>query len=649
MNFFQPYQVNSYCIVFLLFYISSIHSFSVNDKCYDNVEIHHNASIHSTPFHLIGSSTECVEHWNLYRGESLSSCPTSLLSVHLAPIDRFRSDRLPHVELNISVMVHAPVSALFIRLQCIHASSADDVYCHKSEQMLVNGQWQWPCRALITNSSHAEVQVPFQFGYSCFRMYDLSQYMVNVTVFPQKCRSSLLITVPQDVQLYPSISRYYQKHGSPSSTLALQTLPSISTIWSPAIIVDLSDNDGVWLRVEGPGEYSGNSITLSLFESVDDGPLRSLETFYVKAPNTGVKWLNAPNGDYTVYAHLTSHDCQLVCDSADSVGCTLCAHTRLNFSLSDDRTSVSWRGLRTIKDSGVNIVMIMIIFVAFVSIVGAGYLVWLRRKVSRTHHDIPLVNWKKVLILYSDDCAEHSTVVNQMAILLSRTAKAITMLDQNDLIATGVLPHRWLVDSLRAADRVLLVMSPCTRFLFEGKRIIQKRPFPDMFISAANLIISECASKDSSRFAIVQLPYSNGIPYQLEVLRLKSFAVPDQLPLLTAFIHDVVADNGRVQQHLSADVTAPLLTAIDLMQEMMRRQPAWMDAVWAEDTSASEVDLSELPSGDLVALESRTAEGRRRLAEEYGLLPADEDEETEEEEPAFQLLPPSDSESDSNC
>ncbi|RCN43453.1 hypothetical protein ANCCAN_10579 [Ancylostoma caninum] len=90
-------------------------------------------------------------------------------------------------------------------------------------------------------------------------------------------RSSLLITSPADSQLFPSIAEYYANKNIPSPE------------WSPLLIVDFSEEDGVWLRVEGPASNRARVITVSIFGRQADGSLHPLQSFSIVYPSTGLK------------------------------------------------------------------------------------------------------------------------------------------------------------------------------------------------------------------------------------------------------------------------------------------------------------------------------------------------------------------------
>ncbi|EYC14052.1 hypothetical protein Y032_0042g685 [Ancylostoma ceylanicum] len=489
------------------------------DRCYNNVNINYDESLFTSDsvYSVLGTSQACVDSYEAnFHSEfehELPVCPVGLLSVDLGPIARFDDNNrmLPHVELNISVSVHEHVDSVIIRLQCLYAPDAEDIYCHDAHRMLNKGRWLWPCRAIVFHRKDV-ITLPFCFGYSCFRVFGLSQYIVNVTIFPQKCRSSLLITSPTDSQLFPSIAEYYANKNIPSPE------------WSPLLIVDFSEEDGVWLRVEGPASHRARVITVSIFGRHADGSLHPLQSFSIVYPSTGLKWRNVAKGDYVAYAHIHRHDCVLVCDELGQspFECKLCAHTVVNFTLSSDRASLSWRSLRRMRDSSSSILVALGSAILVLSLCGMTYVFFLRRRVRRTPvqvQEIELQSKPSVLLLTPDDCDEHSVVVLVLSRILEQHAGVTVMLDYHEMSNSVARPSRWLVDSMCNAARVLIVISPCSSLIINGQHLQQRRPFPDLFEPAINMVLRECTrSSAKNKYIICRLPYSPVTPSQLSLL-----------------------------------------------------------------------------------------------------------------------------------
>uniref|UniRef100_A0A7I5E6Y3 SEFIR domain-containing protein n=1 Tax=Haemonchus contortus TaxID=6289 RepID=A0A7I5E6Y3_HAECO len=622
-------------LLFLLFFLIR---FSTPDRCYNStrVNVDKNISTSESVYRIIGNSQSCAEIYNksspLGPDYDYPVCPTGLVSVSVTPTVRIENNNLlPHIELNISATVYDNANSVFIRLQCLHAPDAEDIYCHDAARMSFKGKWLWPCRAIIFDEGE-DVSAPFTFGYSCFRMFGLSQYMVNVTIFPQQCRSSLLVTSPSDSQLSPEIGTFYANKN-------------ISTPdWSPLLIVDFGDEDGLWLRVEGPSSSHARVITVSIFERHVDGVLRPLQSVNVVHPSTGFKWRNVAKGEYVVYAHIPRHDCMLICDNVptSSVPCRLCAHTAINFSLPADRASLSWKGLRRMRDSSSFILFALACVLLGVALCSMFYLLVLRRRVRRTPaevRDIELQVKPLVLLLTPDDCGEYSAVVLALSRVLEEHAKVTVLLDHHEMSNSVVRPYRWLLDSICRASKVLIVISPCSQLVLDGQNLRQRRPFPDLFVPAINMIIKECTeAAPVNKYIICRLPFSPTTPSQLAILGLPEVEVPSNFARLTALIHSIDdACDHRVPSNCPA--VDEFNDAVETMMALIQRNPDWMQQrICTEDANVeSSGDLNEIPKGELTRL--ITNDEREKAAEIFGVLPP-EPNEVDEANAEFPLLPP---------
>uniref|UniRef100_A0A1I7WIY7 SEFIR domain-containing protein n=1 Tax=Heterorhabditis bacteriophora TaxID=37862 RepID=A0A1I7WIY7_HETBA len=243
--------------------------------------------------------------------------------------------------------------------------------------------------------------------------------------------------------------------------------------------------------------------------------------------------------------------------------------------------------------------------------------------------DVELVECHSVLILYCDDCEEHSRVIFELGQVLHQCAKAVVLLDQNELNIPGVRPSRWLIDSMCRANRVIIVISPCSQMVLDGKVLQQRRPFPDLFAAAVNMIIRECTAKIvNSRFAICRLPYSPKTPDQLSILGIQEFSVPSNMPQLTAFIHQI-DQSSHVQHSFDPQLLESFLHAVNEMENVMKTNADWMQHRFVEEVG-NKYDLDgvvkfcDIPNRVPTLLD--TKEKRAKAAEEFGLLPPDENE-----------------------
>lgn len=623
---------------FLLLFISV--QLSITDRCYANVKISFDEELlrPKSVYRVIETSKKCVENYDLLSPKGVLHepplCPSGLLSVNIGPVVRLdNANLLPHIELNISVAIYEHVDSITIRLQCLYAPDAEDIYCHDVLRMMDGNQWLWPCRSIVFSKQVA--LLPFYFGYSCFRMFGLSQYMVNVTVFPQNCRSTLLITSPTESQLSPDIAMYYlDKNVSDPD-------------WSPLLIVDLSEKDGVWLRVERPSSYYARVIAISIFERHHDGVLRSLQTVSIVHPSTGFKWRNVGKGEYVVYAHIPRHDCVLVCEDIHSVpvSCRACKHTVINFTVGVDKASMSWMRLRQMRDSSLSILVALACVVVAFALCGVIYLLILRRRVRHSPiqvREVELHEKPRVLLLTPDDCTQHSTVVLLLGRLLEKHLGVTVLLDYREMSNHVVRPYNWLVDSICHASHVLIIISPCSQLLLDGQHLQQRRPFPDLFVPAISMVIKEYTKGISrNKYIVCRLPYSPPTCSQLSILGLPEVEIPSNFTRLATLIHAVDTEHSQI----SADcpVLDEFMHAVESMTNLMKTNKEWVERRLFRENVEDSVNIVDIPVGSEIVLQ--TDKEREQAAERFGLLPPEDTEEVETSM-EFTLLPPDSSDED---
>ncbi|VDM69844.1 unnamed protein product [Strongylus vulgaris] len=205
---------------------------------------------------------------------------------------------MPHIELNISVSVHEYVDFVIIRLQCVYAPDAEDIYCHDAQRMMSEGQCFLSTLDILVFVYLAYHSIWSMLRYllkivGMFLVFAVGHFLKNSAI-----SSTLLITSPSDVQLYPAIAEYYanevavliiRKEDSCVFYTAILTFQGNADLeLSPLLIIDFSDEDGVWLRVGGPASQKSRVITISIFGR-DDGVLHPLHTFSITHPATGLK------------------------------------------------------------------------------------------------------------------------------------------------------------------------------------------------------------------------------------------------------------------------------------------------------------------------------------------------------------------------
>lgn len=167
----------------------------------------------------------------------------------------------------------------------------------------------------------------------------------------------------------------------------------------------------------------------------------------------------------------------------------------LNFTLYEPKYTVGWSRTQTLltllKVFTISILVLLLI-VAFGLLGVVVYLRYLRprRHARRPPQNFQLVAHPKLLILYTNDCDEHTECVQQLAEFLVANASARVYIDTHDLNDPSVRATNWLVNKLASVDFVLLIFSAGSRRVMEGERMHERRPFPDLFNPALRLVVS---------------------------------------------------------------------------------------------------------------------------------------------------------------
>ncbi|GMT13898.1 hypothetical protein PFISCL1PPCAC_5195 [Pristionchus fissidentatus] len=524
---------------------------------------------------------------------------------------------VPFARLNISVTVfdRAVADTVFLRLECLEAAVGEDTYCNSlpPEHIAKYGRTIWPCRGASVGSEDTS---PFTLSFDCFHLFPASRYYVNVTAFPSGCSSTLSVTIPDLREAYPQLSKFYKQDKE--------------TSWSPMLLVDMSaSEDGVWLRASIPPGAEWRVVELRLYK-VNDGAgasLIPLKEFQLKnegnGSEIGVKWVDADRGRYVLMGFVPRHDCALHCESS-SPSCRPCAHTRLPFLLTRDYWTESTAMLRRTRDVGVWVLPVCLGLLVACTIIIGLYVRHVRKAAGERTRDILLPDRPPILLLYSDDCEQHSKVVREIAAVLDSCAHVA--FDQEDLLTNGsLIPYDWLARSLAAAKKIVVILSPSTPILMQREQQLKsRRPYPDM-LQPALKEISKDLCKPVSRVAFVRLSYSPQLPDEFSMLGGRCFSLPSDLPRLVSFLHGVATEEAKditLADHDAASLI-PLKEAIDEMEKWLkevgegwieeRMEPIDTRTVSVFDTERIEFRRAGMP----MPIENRMVEG---------LLPPDEEE-----------------------
>ncbi|GMR36108.1 hypothetical protein PMAYCL1PPCAC_06303, partial [Pristionchus mayeri] len=567
-----------------------------------------------------GSENSSLTPWNPCKAETMDIKISSHILLP-SPHDNF----FPFARLNISVTVfdRTVADAVFLRLECLEAASGEDTYCHSlpPSHIAKYGRTIWPCRGASVGKEETS---PFSLSFDCFHLFPNSVYHVNVTAFPSGCSSTLTVTIPALKEAYPLLSKFYNHQNKDKD---LGSFP-----WAPMLLVDMTaSEDGVWLRASIPSGAEWRVIELRLYKVNDGGGAGLIphKEFHLSndgnGSETGVKWVDADRGQYVLMGFIPRHDCSLHCESSSPV-CSPCSYTRLPFHLERDYWTEGTAVLRRTKDVGVWVLPLCLGLVAACCLIAALYVRHVRRAAAKRTRDIPLTDRPLTLLLYSDDCEEHSRVVRELASVLESYAHVA--FDQEDLLTNAsLIPFDWLARSLAAAVKIVVVISPSTPILLQRERQLRpRRPYPDM-LQPALKEISRDLCKPISRVAFVRLSYSPPLPDEFGMLGGKCFDLPSELPRLVSFIHGMHTEETK-EYSMAGRETNSLESLREAIVEMER----WMEGAGEEWL---EKRLEPIGSGstafDTERIELRGATMPIENREVEGLLPADEDEEEEGE------------------
>ncbi|KAI1728573.1 SEFIR domain-containing protein [Ditylenchus destructor] len=585
-----------------------------------------NVTHDSTPYlenhTFVQTSKQCDSDLIEFGSLPIDACPDSDVELSLIPQSHFPNgtNLHPYITLNISLVAFIEVDRLFVQFRCLYAPDSEDVYCHDDKKFTnSDGRKVSPCRELTLNHARANTNdtfPPFRFSMDCFHLFGLSQYQVDVTILPKSCRKSFVVSIPLARQLEPKLLDYF-KYGEEDTHV-----PIARTDWSPLVFAEVTPglSSGVWIRYNTmPWIYESAHVflTVMIFErNFNSQDTHLLLTRRIVPSHNGFKWENVPAGEYLVFMFVEGFNCYLNCTSATpnlpplyerfTVGCKICPHTFLNFTLAEDKFTPEWE--KSSKFIGVAksvaSAILATLFIAVLSlIVVIWYLrIWVPRQVARRPPiSVELTENPSVLLLYTDDCEEHSNAVAALGRILAHNANARVILDQSDLQDPSVRPSVWLLNSIAEAKSIVVVFSEGAQRVMNGEQLAQRRPFPDLFNSALGYVITKISEIDSrdgiptlnsshrqvrqanenSKYANaeqVRLAYSPAtvVPEFFANDRFGHFIIPQDLGQLIGRIHGVAGENRFANFEHTADVSE-LTAAMETFVNITKSNPEWLE------------------------------------------------------------------------
>ncbi|EGT56435.1 hypothetical protein CAEBREN_30906 [Caenorhabditis brenneri] len=605
--------------------------FHTTDSCYQDsvVKVKQADSSKISFFSTFTTTKECSArmHENDFP-EKLPSCPPGLIDLEVTP-DYVPKSQLswPYANLHMSVTAHAPIDAVFLRLQCLSTSDGADVYCSDSKDMYINGVKEWPCRGIEFSN---KVKFPAKFTYACFRLTPYSVYAINATVLPQKCRASTIITSPGFDVMFPEILVDPTAKNAPKDPL-----------WAPTLALDFSEDNAIWVRYGTAPKAECDTIKVNVYKEHenDTTKISYLETLTVKCPEKAVKWENQAAGQYLLTAYASTRGCEFMCNST-SRGCTQCLRTHLNIRLHETRASIPWLAVQKFKDHSYEILItVLVLFGIFIiaSLVGFAVYCYKKKKESEIVRDIQLRDFIKPMIVYADDSHLHTKCVTHLVEYLRKYANCDSIFDVEKLITLeNVTPSRWLYDQLSSANKFIIVMSHCAELVLdtvasETHELANSRPFGDLFRPAIDAILSDVAANPSvtrKKYCIVRFSYAPPVPPNLALLGFPVFNLPTDFPHLTAFLHSLeYGERLNITQNIPPADMNTWRSAADEKAQFIINNPGWLKDRWKPK---SDQQMMELKRKSPVVIQ--TEQDRIKASKKYNLLPPKQDIEDEEEE-----------------
>ncbi|KAK0396119.1 hypothetical protein QR680_001573 [Steinernema hermaphroditum] len=579
--------------IFLLNYTTR--SSSAQTTCREDVQLRRtNDSSVTTQYYIETDTKKCSDRYpRVIRTCTDSELDVSVRSVAVLPNG---SNILPHVNLNVSMTVHTNATSVFLRVQCLEAPNQHDEYCHDhTVQISKWGKMIWPCRSLTLEEPEV-TELPYRFAYTCFRLFGLSQYGINVTLHPQMCSSFFYVTIPMESQVHQEIAAFYgQEHP-----------------WSPLVLVDTNPSDGVWIRYTEQPAFKHNEISVIIYKQIGE-TLQFAWTQVIRKPHTGFKWKDVNEGSYTLFVYVDRHDCDG----------TYCPHTHINFTVSEDKFTSEKREELLLKEATRHLVFslsgaVLLVAVVLVSVIVYFRLIRPRRLARRPARNVELQYRPSVLVIYSDDCDEHSRAVLAIAELLRAYGNASVYIDQFDLIDPKIYPLSWLFETIVMVDHVLFVFSATTPRILSKEKMQTRQHYPDMFCTAVESMFSDVHQNSNwTKYIFARMSYSpeSSIPQHLSSFPAKRIVFPDDFGNLVGLLHHV--DANAIIDH-NADLSK-LKTAVRAFEEFNRTQTDWI----AERFCIAENESTALLSSANLELKPPetlpTANEQIALSHKYGL------------------------------
>uniref|UniRef100_A0A7E4VDF7 SEFIR domain-containing protein n=1 Tax=Panagrellus redivivus TaxID=6233 RepID=A0A7E4VDF7_PANRE len=520
----------------------------------------------------------------------LETCDVSDFDVRFSPLAVFppAKNMWPYVDLNITVIPKVFVSDIFVQLECLSSSHNENVYCKNHSFLRKYGEFYWPCRQHQVLSEKKDVKLPYTFEHACFRMHGPSQYRFNVTILPQRCRLSYLVAMPPDEQVEQRIKDFKNSVGK----------TPIVADWSPLFTIDANDPNSLVLRF-ARNDPDASDVTVALYLKESKSVSNLLQKEVLPSPKTEVS-IAAPAGEYNAFVYVDHPYCVLKCPEGKSTDCRVCNFTYLNFTLHDHKMN----GIQRFKHYVFFVAKVLcyvlgVLIIICLLVVLAMYLYckFIQPRILRRRppQAFAMTETPDVLIVYTDDCPEHTASVVAFAELLENHANAHVWIDTKDLLNHSVKPSMWLMRAISEVKFIILVFSAASKQVIAGEALPQRRPFPDLFSPAVRAVttrINELTSRNGvdltrnplktdsnalDRFIVARFAYTSpsAIPEFFSLLKCRHVVIPQDLGRLFGYLHEVDAPSDKAVIEIDADTTY-LKDSMQRFAEYAHDNPDWL-------------------------------------------------------------------------
>ncbi len=424
----------------------------------------------------IRHTLECVNRYRSFdeKVRDKTHCPEDLLHFETKAY-AYRGSQGSHFEhypvaqLNLSAVIQKRVSALKMELECVRWEQNEELCIRAddgsgseedSNSTSVFYKRHWPCRlfdfdSLLENElyDNYSIKFPAAFHYACLRSRPFTQFRVNVTLYPQNCETSYFMVIPDAECLSPDAG---------------------ANDWHPLVIVDTGNPSGVWVRLTTPpNELDVGRVKLILKIEAAHREHHVVSTKIVDFSATD-KLSSAKNGSRKsgfIFRRLSRGKYSVEVQFLDRNQKKTQPHCQRNliayFWLIDNKHLNFGKSTPFFRDWSLPLGITLVLIACFGVAIAFLVLYCVRRHARPPPRSVDFPNSPQVLILYTDDSAQHRECVLKLASFLQMEGRCEVLLDEWTLTTGGQSPDQWLFSALEQAEFYLIVFSEGSQLAFQ--------------------------------------------------------------------------------------------------------------------------------------------------------------------------------------